>query len=116
GSILGAFILAIFTRRANDRGTVVGVLSGFIVNLLLWKFVPSVSWLWWNVIGCLITVGVGYVISLIFKTKTVKNIDQYTWNKTTRNEYSATRRQWRIRYTILIGYFLFILLIMSLIK
>ncbi len=116
GSILGAFILAIFTRRANDKGTVVGVLSGFIVNLLLWKFVPSVSWLWWNVIGCLITVGVGYVISLIFKTKTVKNIDQYTWNKTTRNEYSATRRQWRIRYTILIGYFLFILLIMSLIK
>ena len=116
GSILGAFILAVFTRRANDRGTVVGVLSGFIVNLLLWKFVPSVSWLWWNVIGCLITVGVGYVISLIFKTKTVKNIDQYTWNKTTRDEYSATHRQWRIRYIILIGYFLFILLIMSLIK
>ena len=116
GSILGAFILAVFTRRANDRGTVVGVFSGFIVNLLLWKFVPSVSWLWWNVIGCLITVGVGYVISLIFKTKTVKNIDQYTWNKTTRDEYSATHRQWRIRYIILIGYFLFILLIMSLIK
>lgn len=116
GSILGAFILAIFTRRANDRGTVVGVLSGFIVNLLLWKFVPSVSWLWWNVTGCLITVGVGYVISLVFKTKTVKNIDRYTWSKTTRDEYSFSHRQWRIRYIILIGYFLFMLLIMSLIK
>ncbi|MCG2717047.1 MAG: sodium/solute symporter [Candidatus Marinimicrobia bacterium] len=116
GSILGAFILAIFTRRANDRGTVVGVLSGFIVNLLLWKFVPSVSWLWWNVIGCLITVGTGYIISLIFKVKTVKNIDGYIWNKTTRNEYSFSHRQWRIRYIILIGYFLFMLLMMSLIK
>ncbi len=35
GPILGAFLLAILTRKANDKGTFVGILTGFFVNLYI---------------------------------------------------------------------------------
>ena len=33
-------------------------LSGLATNAALWVFAPSVSWLWWNVSGCVVTLGV----------------------------------------------------------
>jgi SSS family solute:Na+ symporter len=41
----------------------IAVPAGFIANLLTWKFLPGVSWLWWNVSGCVVTFGVGYAVS-----------------------------------------------------
>ena len=35
GPILATFLLAILTRRANDRGAVIGIVGGFLFNLFL---------------------------------------------------------------------------------
>ncbi len=65
GPILALFLLGILTRRANSTGAVVGLLSGFGVNAGLWIFAPDVSWLWWNVIGFVVSFAVGYGVSLV---------------------------------------------------
>jgi len=63
GSILGVFLLAML-RRARGGGAFVGLIAGMstvgAVNFLS----PSVSFLWHNVIGALVVVAVGSLISL----------------------------------------------------
>ena len=84
GSLLGVFVLAIGTKRATGRGAFWGLLAGIssiaILNNLeglagTWQSITgsdalyavasslSVSYLWYNVIGCLVVVVVGLVIS-----------------------------------------------------
>ena len=31
------------------------------MNILLWRYAPEVSWLWWNVLGCLVALGIGHL-------------------------------------------------------
>ncbi|MFQ5848908.1 MAG: sodium:solute symporter, partial [Candidatus Methylomirabilales bacterium] len=65
GPILAAFLLAILSRRATSRGVFVGLLTGVGINLILWLgFEPAVSWLWWNLTGCVVTLGAAYAVSL----------------------------------------------------
>jgi Na+/proline symporter len=62
GTLLGAFALAIGTRRANGTGTFVGMLAGF--GTVLWAAgFTSVSYLWYNVVGALVVVVVGLAVS-----------------------------------------------------
>jgi SSS family solute:Na+ symporter len=63
GPLLAVFIMGIFSRRIDSQGAVSGFVSGFFVNLLLWKFIPQVSWLWWNVIGFFMAYLTGYLVS-----------------------------------------------------
>jgi len=67
GPILALFLLGILTRSANGVGAVSGLIAGFLGNVLLWVYAPQVSWLWWNVIGCVVAFGVGYVVSAMSK-------------------------------------------------
>jgi solute:Na+ symporter, SSS family len=67
GALLGAFLLGVLTRRANQRGAMVGMLCGFGVNLYLWLG-THVPWTWWVMIGAMVTLVVGWVSSLFFKT------------------------------------------------
>lgn len=80
GAMLGVFLLGTLTRRANESGTIVGMVAGVAVNLLLWLqphpmsfslagrpiVFPKIAWTWWVLIGSLMTCFVGYVASLIF--------------------------------------------------
>lgn len=80
GSLLGVFVLAIGTKRATAKGAFWGLLSGIVVIALLnnldwlastWESLTgspvlnpvvdalSVSYLWYNVIGCFVVVLVG---------------------------------------------------------
>ena len=113
GPILGAFLLAIFIRGASDKGAVVGIIAGFLANLFLWIWVPSISWLWWNVIGSVITVCVGYMASLLLKQEVVKNTDNLAWSMRSSGEYSNSKKIWHIRYAVLVVYFFIILAIMA---
>ncbi|MEJ2188653.1 MAG: sodium transporter [Acidobacteriota bacterium] len=61
GPILAVFLLAWRSRRADARSAIAGALVGVSANLVLAVFAPQVSWLWWNVIGCLVAVAVGVV-------------------------------------------------------
>lgn len=63
GAMLGAFVLAFFFPRVNARGAFWGVIAGEAV--VLWCFFAKVpvAFLWYNVIGCVVVVAAGVVIS-----------------------------------------------------
>ncbi|MFQ5793283.1 MAG: hypothetical protein ACE5JI_22660 [Acidobacteriota bacterium] len=63
GSILGVFVLAVATRRANGRGAFWGVASGIVAVWLTMQF-SEISYLYYNVVGCVTAVVVGYLLSL----------------------------------------------------
>lgn len=63
GSILGIFILAMIPR-ARAAGSFIGMLSGMgaVAAVAIW--VPRVSFLWHNLIGAVVVVAVGMLLSL----------------------------------------------------
>ncbi len=65
GALLGAFLLGVLTRRANQRGAMVGMVCGFGVELYLWLG-THVPWTWWVMIGAAVTFCVGWVVSSFF--------------------------------------------------
>ena len=65
GALLGAFLLGTLTRRANQLGTMVGMICGFGIELYLWLG-TSVPWTWWVLIGTSVTFLVGWMCSVLF--------------------------------------------------
>jgi Na+(H+)/acetate symporter ActP len=63
GSLLGVFVLAIVVKRARSRGAFFGLLFG-IVSVWIASNFTDIEFLWFNVIGCVVTVIAGYLISL----------------------------------------------------
>jgi SSS family solute:Na+ symporter len=104
GPILAAFLLATLTRRANDPGVVTGIAAGFAANLMTWLFLPGVSWLWWNVSGCLVTFAMGYGASFLFHPRPVENIETLVYHPNAARQFNY-RRNWRVYLWILAGYF-----------
>ncbi len=67
GSLLGVFVLAFVVKRANSNGAFFGLLFG-IASVWIASNFTEIEFLWFNVVGCLVTVAAGYLISLIFPT------------------------------------------------
>ena len=65
GSLLGVFLLGVLTKRANQRGTLVGMACGFATSLYVWLATP-IPWTWYVVIGTTVTFTLGYIASLAF--------------------------------------------------
>ncbi len=65
GALLGVFLLGVLTRRANQRGAMVGMACGFAMELYLWRW-THVPWTWWVMIGTGVTFGVGWIVSGFF--------------------------------------------------
>jgi solute:Na+ symporter, SSS family len=65
GSLLGVFILAILTKRATARGAFWGMVAGVAVVLFVAFQLPWIEFLWHNVIGAVVVVVVGLLISVI---------------------------------------------------
>ena len=64
GSILGVFILAVGVSRATGTGAFVGLLAGMGAVAWVASF-TNVAFLWHNVIGAVVVVAVGVLVSLI---------------------------------------------------
>ncbi|MCI0389064.1 MAG: sodium:solute symporter, partial [Acidobacteria bacterium] len=64
GSLLGVFALAIGTKRATGNGAFFGLLAGIVTVALVGQN-SKISFLWYNVIGCVVVVAVGMLLSLI---------------------------------------------------
>jgi len=64
GALLGAFLLGVLTRRANQFGAMVGMACGFAADLYLWRW-TRVPWTWWVLIGSCITFAIGWTVSIL---------------------------------------------------
>jgi SSS family transporter len=64
GALLGVFLLGVLTKRASERGAMVGMVLGFALNVYLWRF-TTVAFTWYVVIGCAMTFVVGYGASFL---------------------------------------------------
>ncbi len=66
GALLGVFLLGVLTRRANQRGAMVGMICGFTIELYLWGW-TQVAFTWWVAIGTTITFALGYAASAAWR-------------------------------------------------
>jgi len=86
GALLGVFLLGVLTRRANERGSMIGMAVGFLANVYIWQGSAVLQWLqrstglpftalalsrpipftWYVLLGSAITFAVGYSSSLLF--------------------------------------------------
>jgi SSS family transporter len=64
GALLGVFLLGVLTRRANERGAMLGMACGFAVELYIWLG-TRIPWTWYVTIGTIVTFCVGYGASLM---------------------------------------------------
>jgi SSS family solute:Na+ symporter len=65
GALLGVFLLGVLTKRANQRGAMIGMIGGLAMELYLWRW-SNVAFTWWVAIGTSMTFGLGYLFSVAF--------------------------------------------------
>ena len=64
GSILGVFILAVAVPVATGTGAFVGLIAGMVAVAWVTRF-TDIAFLWHNVVGAVVVVAVGLVVSLM---------------------------------------------------
>ncbi len=84
GCLLGVFLLGTLTRYATQTGAIIGMITGFALNLALWRqpaamhiagiTVPKIAYTWYVLIGALVTFAVGSLASLIFRKQSARRI------------------------------------------
>ncbi|MBT8219295.1 MAG: sodium transporter, partial [Bacteroidia bacterium] len=100
GPIVATFILAILSKKAHWIAVNIGLLVGVLVNVIIWKSGAPIFWIWWNFIGAVITLVLGYGLSYLFKEDQAKALlDKVDLNFKTKENY------------ILVGFFVLIILL-----
>ena len=56
GPLLALFLLAALNADLQPRAAIAAFALGIVANAATWLALPGVSWLWWNVSGCLVSV------------------------------------------------------------
>jgi Na+(H+)/acetate symporter ActP len=74
GSMLGVFVLAIGTKRATGRGAFWGMLCG-LASVAVVSNLTKISFLWYNVVGCVVVVAVGMLLSLFEKKSNPQQVN-----------------------------------------
>lgn len=77
GPICAFFTLGVISKRANSGGVIIGSLAGFLATVWVANF-ASISWLWWIVVGFLVSMAVGWVGSWFFRKPENVQVAQYT--------------------------------------
>jgi SSS family solute:Na+ symporter len=111
GPILAAFLTGIFAKRIGAAAIKSGIISGVMVNLLLWLF-TGISWLWWNVTGFATVLIIALLVQLLQKEPyrspalPLKK-DEFTGH---------LKSKWGKIYVFVIAYFIIILIIAKLLE
>ena len=75
--------------------------AGVTVNVGLWLFIPSVSWLWWNAIGFILAIAVIFSGSAFL---------QHGFRSPNRLKIPKEKRSWKVSYGILVIYVVILVL------
>ncbi len=77
GPILAVFLVGMLSKRVGSVAINIGMLTGVLVNVWMWKFAPNIFWMWWNFIGLIITAGVAYCVHfLIDKADVIRVVEE----------------------------------------
>jgi SSS family solute:Na+ symporter len=106
GPILAAFLTGILLKKVNARGIFSGIIAGVSGNLILWIFAGQINWMWWNVFGCLVTVAITYMVSILKKKSGTAPVEKYMLR---RADIFKAERTWMPVYLLLIFYFILML-------
>ncbi len=106
GPILAAFLLGMLTKRLKASAVKMGIAAGIAGNLLLWIF-TSVSWMWWNVSGFLITVLMAAAVQ--FSSGNLFNKIMEQPEALSGSLFGKSDKKWLTIYGVLVLYFLLIL-------
>ena len=98
GPLLAVFLMGMLARRVNGQGATAGLITGLAANLLLWKHAPQISWLWWNVIGFLVSYAVGCTVSLVFPRPDSKKLIGSVYRRL------ESQSSWQLHYLVLASY------------
>lgn len=82
GGMLGAFVLAFFFKRVGGTAAFTGVLAGEAA-IFAAATLTNISFLWYNVIGSVIVVMVGLLLSFRPGNRPTKTIEPFTSERTT---------------------------------
>jgi SSS family solute:Na+ symporter len=64
GPMLGAFLLGVLTKRANQTGVIGGMAASLILMIAVKLFTP-IAWTWYVLIGTIVSVAIAYPVSLL---------------------------------------------------
>jgi SSS family transporter len=68
GSMVGVFLLGVLTKKANQKGSILGMAAGLLSMLAVWYW-SRIAFTWYVLIGTAITFGVGYMASLMISNQ-----------------------------------------------
>lgn len=70
GPVLATFIAGIHLTRISGKAANIGLIAGVLVNVAFWLSGSPIFWFWWNLIGFVVTLGVGVIASQRFPNDT----------------------------------------------
>lgn len=106
GPVLGVFLLGVLTTQTTGRGALGGLVFGLFANAFFWIYLPMISWVWWNVIGCVACFCFGLLIP---QNKQNKDLTGLTWMTKGNDLNLKSHKKWKIYYIILVFWFFGIL-------
>lgn len=109
GPVLAAFLIGVLSKRAAAPAVLTGVVTGVAGNLYLWLFHPGIYWMWWNLIGCLVTVLLTVLFQYFSKAKPGAEQLSVTLGF---SDILAREKGWGRAYVSLVFYALLIFLIL----
>ena len=65
GPICAVFIIGMITKKKIHQFAIIGgFITGILINVFIWQFLPSVSWMWWNATGFIAAIVVPIIFSV----------------------------------------------------
>jgi Na+/proline symporter len=66
--MLGAFLLGVLTRRANQAGVMTGMAVS-LASMLAVKFFTPLAWTWYVLAGTAVCLTIGYAVSVMTRQR-----------------------------------------------
>jgi Na+/proline symporter len=76
GPMLGAFLLGIMTKRANQTGVMMGMGISLAAMLAVKVFTP-LAWTWYVLAGTTVCMVVGFAVSLVTRQATLEESSEF---------------------------------------